>query len=284
MSTSLPVSSFPLTNTMLVLHDIVLYPGGPFSSPVTIRVRLALLHKGVSFRVKELTYAQLRNGDWREKVGADERGRVTVPFIEKEDGSYLRDSFEIWRWLDSEYPDRPNIYLPDAPLPVNVSSKEYLQAVEDFALYKESARGAMKSLIRLYAPKLVSKINKNEPDNDYDYITSSYSFAVGQNEWDTLVNANPEELISVVNKEIVAPLEDALSVDPVGRIFVTSPSSPGAKDFAAMGVVRTLAASDANIHRRLFGNGNVGKWVERMNTRFASGTGDGMDVVRSRDA
>lgn len=62
---------------MLVLYDLVARPGGPFFSPVAIRVRLALLHKGIQFRTVELTYKQLRLGDWGSEVGRDERGRMT---------------------------------------------------------------------------------------------------------------------------------------------------------------------------------------------------------------
>lgn len=47
------------------------------------------------------------------------------------------DSNAIAEWLDEAYPDRPNLFLPEAPLPVDVKSKEYAAAKERYhgALY-----------------------------------------------------------------------------------------------------------------------------------------------------
>ena len=51
-------------------------------------------------------------GPYRDTVGAGEDGIVTVPFIKRPDGTYLRDSLAIMRWLDVEYRDRPSIVVP----------------------------------------------------------------------------------------------------------------------------------------------------------------------------
>ena len=52
-----------------------------------------------------------------------------VPFIQKPDGTFLMDSWEIMQWLDAAYPDQPAIYLPAAPTPVDRASEAYQHAV-----------------------------------------------------------------------------------------------------------------------------------------------------------
>lgn len=42
------------------------------------------------------------------------------------------DSFAIAKWLDEAYPDRSSLFLPDAPVPVDVKSDAYLTALERY--------------------------------------------------------------------------------------------------------------------------------------------------------
>ncbi|TNY21604.1 hypothetical protein DMC30DRAFT_394475 [Rhodotorula diobovata] len=42
------------------------------------------------------------------------------------------DSYEIVQWLDEAYPDRPCLFLPEAALPVDVSSDKYAAALERY--------------------------------------------------------------------------------------------------------------------------------------------------------
>lgn len=55
----------------IILHDLVGQKGlnQPLFSPNTTRARLCLLHKGVSFETKEITYHDLRFGGWKERLG-----------------------------------------------------------------------------------------------------------------------------------------------------------------------------------------------------------------------
>ena len=101
--------NFMSSGPPIEFYDLVPRPNGPFFSPAATRARLALLHKRVPFKVVELTYKQLRTGPYRDTVGTGEDGVVTVPFIKRLDGTYLRDSLAIMRWLDEEYRDRPAV-------------------------------------------------------------------------------------------------------------------------------------------------------------------------------
>lgn len=92
-----------------------------------------------------------RSRTWRYMLRISLFWTLTAPFIRRDDGSFLMDSVEIalcapascfappfWttsclhveslRWLDRTYPDRQNLLLPEAGLPVDVSA-EYRQAV-----------------------------------------------------------------------------------------------------------------------------------------------------------
>lgn len=80
-----------------------------------------------------------------------------APFIECEDGKHVMDSLTIAlyvhdtvstyfplpvdprsnftaprSWLDKTYPDRYNLFLPEAELPVDVEGQDYKQAVQRF--------------------------------------------------------------------------------------------------------------------------------------------------------
>lgn len=118
---------------MLTLYEVVAnetQPGGaPYFSPFTIRARLALLHKGVEFDTRDVRYEDLVK-EWKDKLGVEKatgerRNPVlqvsqpakhaspfllppgpltsfelsTVPFIQREDGTYLMDSLKIAEYV-----------------------------------------------------------------------------------------------------------------------------------------------------------------------------------------
>ncbi|KAI0028317.1 hypothetical protein K488DRAFT_89851 [Vararia minispora EC-137] len=268
---------------MLLFYDLVPRAGGPTFSPATTPVRLALLHKGISFEVVELTYKQLRLDGWGDKAGRDNegtatvrlKGRATVPFIQREDGSFIRDSTTIIKWLDKEYPDKPCIFLPDAPLPVDTASQGYLSAVDHAVELRRTlfSRDAYIALFMLYAPKMTAMMEKDDSDNDYDYFTSDER--LGDGFWKTCLDADPGAHFS-------SPRIDAILSSPPGRQFLASSTTPGYDDFSVMGVVRMLAGTSAENYARTFGRGKVGEWVQKMNERFADGEG-GMRAVTQKD-
>ncbi|KAM0749113.1 hypothetical protein T439DRAFT_61999 [Meredithblackwellia eburnea MCA 4105] len=120
-------------------YDIVAKAGtgAPFFSPSTSRVRLALLLKGIPFVTKEVTFSDLRF-KWSGLDGPLGVAKATAPFLKLEDGSFIMDGPKIALWLDKTYPNTNSLFLPEAPLPVDVASKEYLQAVDDFVQLRKS--------------------------------------------------------------------------------------------------------------------------------------------------
>ncbi|BGP29966.1 hypothetical protein JCM10296v2_001718 [Rhodotorula toruloides] len=138
------------------LFDLVPQPGGVFFSPSCLRARLALSHKQLPFEVKEVTYHDLCF-IWKDRLGVQ---KATAPFIQREDGSYLMDSDEIAAYLDKEYPERPNLFLPDAGSPVDLDSAEYStakQAAADFAKVAPP-----KALFSLYAPRIAKLLDTED--------------------------------------------------------------------------------------------------------------------------
>ena len=149
------------------LYDLVPCAGGPPCSSSATRTRLALLHKGLPFKVIELTYKQLRTGPYCETVGAGADGVVTVPFIKRPDGTYLRDSMTIIRWLDEAYPDKPSPFMPTADLPIDDESEEYANALNDYSAFRKelvadpTALSAMKTLEYVPLSTLLDRSGEN---------------------------------------------------------------------------------------------------------------------------
>ncbi|SGY73176.1 BQ5605_C005g03270 [Microbotryum silenes-dioicae] len=111
---------------MLKLYDLVpTHERGPFFSPFATKARLALASKGIQFKVVPVTYKELQTV-WKEEFKIK---MPTVPFIQREDGSYLIDSDKISHWADQAYPTGPSIFLPtQASDQVDFQSEEYKQA------------------------------------------------------------------------------------------------------------------------------------------------------------
>lgn len=63
----------------------------PLFCPTAVKVRLALINKGIPFETKFVTYHDLRF-IWKEKLGVE---KATTPFIEDSDGKLVMDSEAI---------------------------------------------------------------------------------------------------------------------------------------------------------------------------------------------
>ncbi|KAI5479626.1 thioredoxin fold domain containing protein [Pseudohyphozyma bogoriensis] len=204
----------------IIFYDLVTAPGGSFFSPFTMTARLALLNKGVPFEVKELTYGTLRS-EW---CGLDKPLHVkdaTVPFIRKLDGTYLMDSAKIIEWLDTTYPDTPNTYLPEASLPVDVSSSAYQSAVQEASRVTKNLF-SNRTIFCLYAPRAVKLMSKS----DHDYFISPARMGTGS--WESVLerSADREKLISQ-GKDWTAAVERELG----DKQWFASETAPGYVDF-----------------------------------------------------
>ncbi|GAA6057454.1 hypothetical protein JCM3770_000768 [Rhodotorula araucariae] len=255
----------------LKLFDLVATAGvgAPFFSPACMRVRLSLLAKGIPFEVVEVTYHDLRFV-WKDKLGVL---KATAPFIQREDGSYLMDSYAIAKWLDETYPDRPNLFLPEAPLPIDIHSDEYAAAKQRHKDNEKDSAG-MRPVFKLYAPRVV----KTFDDETAAYWTSDERLGPGV--WASIVSQTPEDEAKIMQycQKFLHDLSNKWLTD--GRQFIASPTKPGYDDFSLMGAYRLLRAVSAQLAAEVFespSSGGWGAWLERMYARYP------LEDVRARD-
>lgn len=90
----------------MLLYDLVNAQGAHFS-PNSWRVRLALLHKGIPFQVRDVLFGDIPSLG----AGGD---KLTIPTIEHE-GELVTDSWAIVHYLDAVFPATPPLIAPGAP-------------------------------------------------------------------------------------------------------------------------------------------------------------------------
>ncbi|GAA5848471.1 hypothetical protein JCM8547_004524 [Rhodosporidiobolus lusitaniae] len=246
------------------LFDLVsTTPQGRFFSPACVRVRLALMTKGVDFETVEITYHDLRF-TWTEKLGME---KATAPFIQREDGSYLMDSLEIALWLDKTFPDRVNLFMPEAPLPVDVESAEYKAAVETYKRQDEELFGpsARSLAFSLYAPRIVPLFDRETQD----YWTSDKR--LGQGVWKRLSSLTPEDDAKNVQRIKAILAQVSAQKLPSNNLFFSSPSKPGFADFSILGSYRLIRSTSAKLAAETFGSPEAGEWpnwLQRMSETY----------------
>lgn len=90
----------------MILYDLVNARRAHFS-PNSWRVRMALLHKGLRFEVREVLFGDIPSIN----AGGD---KLTIPTIDHA-GELVTDSWAIVHYLDAEFPDTPPLIAPGAP-------------------------------------------------------------------------------------------------------------------------------------------------------------------------
>ncbi|BGP53978.1 hypothetical protein JCM8202v2_001550 [Rhodotorula sphaerocarpa] len=240
---------------LITLHDLVTAKhSGPFFSPFCFPARLALMAKGLDFQTEEVTYHDLRFV-WTPKL---EVKRATAPFVQKPDGSYLMDSVQIALWLDQTYPERQNLFLPEAELPVDPASAEYRKAIQGFKDMYNSVRELNETIALLYAPRITKALDPEANLLSSRYWIEKHNYPEG--EWERLTSATEEDdgrLLRQVG-------EKYLSAD---RSFLASPSKPGFQDFSLAGMSRLLRSLSARLFSETFlskESGEIAGWMTRM--------------------
>lgn len=84
----------------MILYDLVNARGAHFS-PNSWRVRMALLHKGLKFEVRDTLFTAISGIN----PGGD---KLTIPTIEHA-GQFVTDSWAIVEYLDRAFPDTPRL-------------------------------------------------------------------------------------------------------------------------------------------------------------------------------
>ena len=89
----------------MLLYDLVNAKGAHFS-PNSWRTRLALLHKGLPFEVRDVLFGDIPG----LHTGGD---KLTIPTLGHE-GQLVTDSWAIAQYLDTTFPDTPRLIAPGA--------------------------------------------------------------------------------------------------------------------------------------------------------------------------
>jgi glutathione S-transferase len=83
----------------MLLYDLVNAQGAHFS-PNSWRARLALLHKGLAFEVRDVLFGDI--------AGISSGDKLTIPTLSHE-GRLVTDSWAIVQHLDAAFPDTPRL-------------------------------------------------------------------------------------------------------------------------------------------------------------------------------
>lgn len=83
----------------MLLYDLVNAQGAHFS-PNSWRARLALLHKGLAFEVRDVLFGDI--------AGISSGDKLTIPTLSHE-GRLVTDSWAIVQYLDMTFPDTPRL-------------------------------------------------------------------------------------------------------------------------------------------------------------------------------
>ncbi|SCZ97634.1 BZ3500_MvSof-1268-A1-R1_Chr4-3g07319 [Microbotryum saponariae] len=249
---------------MLKLYDLVpTHERGPFFSPVATKARLALASKGIQFNVVPVTYKELQTV-WKEEFKIK---MPTVPFIQKEDGSYLIDSDKICHWADQAYPTGPSIFLPtQASDQVDFQSEEYKQAaakdISQRSGFPYQTQAYWTSDDRL-GPGFWARVSSRDqsesnrfcsPSNrSFQLIPSPHSISYA------------DECLAELQKGLDEFGEKHLNSGK-GQLYLQDLSAPGHMDFSLMGFVRMLSACSHALVKETFArpDTHLAKWLDRM--------------------
>ncbi|KPV75746.1 uncharacterized protein RHOBADRAFT_52776 [Rhodotorula graminis WP1] len=257
----------------LKFYNLVANKGcsSPFFSPPCARVHVALLAKHVPFELVEVTYSDLRSQHWRDKLGVH---KATAPFVEREDATFLMDSFAIAKWLDEAYRDRPSLFLPEAPVPVDVGSVPYVAALERYKAFEKTCAAGLGPDFKLFAPILIRR---------FDPETAAYwssDARLGDGVWDSVDAATEQdkaESVKAVQRFLTQLSNDHL-LD--GRLFISSATKPGMEDFFLFSHYRLLRAVSASLAAELFetpASGSCKAWLDRVHKLYP------LEEARARD-
>ncbi|GAA6061668.1 hypothetical protein JCM10212_000851 [Sporobolomyces blumeae] len=314
-------SSTPRPLARPILYDLVpdsshLDRPGPSFSPFCLRARLALERKRVEYDHRFVSYHDLRFGPLKDELDLD---HVTAPILRKSDGQLLMDSTAIALYLDEAYPDRPNLFLPEAPEPVDLGCPEYAVAVERFeSVLKEVANRPSpneigsrddddkskdgKSLEKKEEPVRLALREKRGPFwtavfflyakricSLFDPETKAYwidDARLGDGSWNAILNLDEAECIREIHKGCKR-LSDAFLSD--SKLFFTSASQPGMTDFVLFGTVQLIRSVSPRLFLKCFvdpsrrSSTHEATLETRQSTREGEGEGEGGDNGGGRE-
>ncbi|ORY74329.1 glutathione S-transferase [Leucosporidium creatinivorum] len=244
----------------IIFYDLVTRPGGPYWSPNTWKTRLSLLHKGVEFETREVTFTELRALAPRWGVK-----RAIAPSIELTDGTIISDSWKIAEWLEKTYPDRPSLFLPSSKTPVDGSSPE-MQVARSYAVMFNAGYGDSDPGWATFFELVAKTLEQALGSEDREYYTSDAKLGV-KDGWKKLTSADPTSLLERSKASVLA-LEAVLRVTP----FLTG-DAPGFVDYVAYGRYAMMANLDPKLTDEVWREREtpeLREWIARIEARYAS--------------
>ncbi|KAM0754812.1 glutathione S-transferase [Meredithblackwellia eburnea MCA 4105] len=248
----------------VIFYDLVSVPGGTFFSPNTYKARLSLLHKGVPFTTREVTYNDLRT-HLKERFGVK---KLIVPTIELSDGSIISSSANIARWLEETYPGAPSLYLPTEATPVDQTSSAYILA-KNYATLVDSGFGdsdpEWSTFWELSAAGIQASLNSVGPLNDGDYMKSDEKLGA-KGEWDRLMSLDQSTLIQRAEHSLI-PVESVLT----STQFLAG-TAPGYVDYVVYGRYMMMAAGCPHLAVQIWRSKRlINDWITRLELIYSEG-------------
>ena len=199
-------------------------------SPFVWRTRMALLHKGVDF---ESIAWQFRDRDTKE--------HKTVPAI-YDNGKMVSDSWEIAKYLDAQYPDKPML-MKDA------EAEAHAQLVSNICNMMVFATAASMAIY---------PVSQIIDDESAAYFIETREAKFGKK----LVDINNGD-----KDAAKAALAKGLSVfeATLGTSDYLGGDAPTYADYTLFGVLKWI---DVVAYRPVDGSTNVGKWFDRISAMY----------------
>ncbi|KAK4692054.1 hypothetical protein P7C70_g9210, partial [Phenoliferia sp. Uapishka_3] len=234
------------------LHDLV-NGAGKYYSVHPYKARFALLHKGAPFQTINIEYPDL-SGWVKEATGVE---RPKAPFIKLRDDSFLFDSFAIAEHLETAYPDKSSIFLPEMT--------SYDPESPDYVAAKAAAlkAGGDRGWFPLFALGLESLTNTFD-EGPHKEFWKSDEFLGAKNAWQSQVNADRPANIKKA-KRYLSTFSKTLS----SQDFLSSRDAPGFLDYALMGkFAHGKIGGDKDVKVLWEENKEVDAWSKRMEEAF----------------
>ncbi|GAA5909436.1 hypothetical protein JCM5296_000570 [Sporobolomyces johnsonii] len=246
----------------IILYDLVPRPGGTFLTPNPPKTRFSLLHKGVAFETREVTWMGLKA--LGKRMGVE---RPTVPTLELPDGTFLSDSWKIAEWLEANYPDAPSLFLPDMPTPVDPASPAFTFAKNAALLFTEgfgNSDSQWSSFFELSASGMAALMEEGSDDRNY-FVSDA---KLGMKDAYKTITSLDKTALTAHAKASLLPLEAVLKRTP----FLAG-EHPGFIDYVAIGRYYMMRSADPALCRAVWRRGDipeVEKWIERLQGKWAA--------------
>ena len=218
-----------LTPMAIILYELCGRDRGRVFSPHCWKARMALAHKGLAYESRPTAFTEIP-----AIAGGFSK---TVPVID-DDGTLVRDSFDIARYLEKTYPDQPTLF--GGP-----GGEATVRFVERWTQFTVQA-----PLLRL----IVADINATLDAPDQLYFRKDREAKLGKTLED--IQAGRDERLDAF-REFLRPLREMLKFQP----FIGG-KSPLFHDYVVFGSLQW--ARVASPFKLLANDDPVAAWFERL--------------------